>query len=104
VAVIFLAQVSGIELTGVQLAVVALTATLAAIGAAAIPEAGLVTMVLVLGAVGLPPEGVGLLLSVDWILDRIRTAVNVWGDSVGAATIARLTGPSPPDAVSPAPT
>lgn len=89
VAAVFIAQSLGIELDGAALAVVALTATLAAIGAAAIPEAGLVTMVLVLQAVGLPAEGVGLLLAVDWILDRFRTAVNVWGDTVGAAVIDR---------------
>jgi len=89
VAVVFLAQTLGIELTGVQLVLVALTATLAAVGAAAIPEAGLVTMVLVLEAVDLPVEPIGLLLSIDWMLDRLRTSVNVWGDSVGAAVIER---------------
>ncbi|MBL8801015.1 MAG: dicarboxylate/amino acid:cation symporter [Planctomycetes bacterium] len=87
VAAVFIAQSLGIELDMIGLAVVALTATLAAVGAAAIPEAGLVTMVLVLQAVGLPAEGVGLLLAVDWILDRFRTATNVWGDTVGAAVI-----------------
>ncbi|MBL8858380.1 MAG: dicarboxylate/amino acid:cation symporter [Planctomycetes bacterium] len=87
VAVVFIAQTLGLELTGVQLAIVAITATLAAIGAAAIPEAGLVTMVLVLTAVDLPTESIGLLLAIDWILDRFRTAVNVWGDSVGAAVV-----------------
>lgn len=89
VAVVFIAQTLGIELTLVQLVIVALSATLAAIGAAAIPEAGLVTMVLVLEAVDLPVEGIGLLLSIDWILDRLRTSVNVWGDSIGAAVIER---------------
>jgi len=67
--------------------VIFLTATLAAIGAAGIPEAGLVTMVIVLKAVGLPIEGIGLLLTIDWLLDRFRTSVNVWGDSVGAGVI-----------------
>ena len=66
------------------------TATLAAIGAAGIPEAGLVTMVLVLQAVGLPLEGVGMILAIDWLLDRFRTTVNVWGDSIGAAVIDRF--------------
>ena len=89
VAVLFIAQTMGIELPASQQIVVLVTATLAAIGAAAIPEAGLVTMVLVLTAVGLPAEGVGLILSIDWILDRFRTAVNVWGDSVGAAVVDR---------------
>jgi Na+/H+-dicarboxylate symporter len=89
VAAVFIAQTLGIELDAASLAIVALTATLAAIGAAAIPEAGLVTMVLVLQAVGLPAEGVGLLLAVDWVLDRFRTSVNVWGDAVGAAVLDR---------------
>jgi solute carrier family 1 (high affinity glutamate transporter) protein 1 len=94
VAVVFIAQSLGIELDAVQLLLVALTATLAAIGAAAIPQAGLVTMVLVLDAVGLPAEGIGLLLSIDWILDRFRTAVNVWGDAIGAAVVERIAAPA----------
>ncbi len=89
VAAVFIAQAYGIELSGVQLVVVLLTATLAAVGAAAIPQAGLVTMVMVLTAVNVPVEGIGILLSVDWLLDRFRTATNVWGDSVGAAVIDR---------------
>lgn len=92
VAVVFIAQSLGIQLDLAQLVLVALTATLAAIGAAAIPQAGLVTMVLVLDAVGLPIEGIGLLLSIDWVLDRFRTAVNVWGDAVGAALVDRWSG------------
>ena len=90
VAVIFIAQSYGITLGGGELLIIFFTATLAAIGAAGIPEAGLVTMVLVLQAVGLPLEGVGLILAIDWLLDRFRTTINVWGDSVGAAVIDRL--------------
>jgi Na+/H+-dicarboxylate symporter len=90
-AVLFIAQAYGIELSLMQQGIVFITATLAAIGAAGIPEAGLVTMVIVLTAVGLPLEGIALLLAVDWFLDRFRTTVNVWGDSVGAAVIDRLT-------------
>lgn len=90
VAVIFIAQLLGIELSFMQQAVVAVTATLAAIGAAGIPEAGLVTMVIVLQAVGLPTEMIGVLLAVDWFLDRFRTAVNVWGDAIGALVVARF--------------
>ena len=71
-------------------AIIAITATLAAIGAAGIPEAGLVTMLIVLNAVGLPVEYVGLILSVDWLLDRFRTAVNTFGDSVGAAVVEKV--------------
>ena len=87
VAVMFIAQAYGIELNIGQQIVVFITATLAAIGAAGIPQAGLVTMVLVLTAVNLPLEGIGLLLAVDWFLDRFRTTINVWGDSVGAALV-----------------
>lgn len=90
VAVIFIAQSYGITLGPADLVIVFFTATLAAIGAAGIPEAGLVTMVLVLQAVGLPLEGVGLILAIDWLLDRFRTTINVWGDSVGCAVVDRL--------------
>ena len=90
VAVIFIAQSYGIELGMAEMVVVFFTATLAAIGAAGIPEAGLVTMVLVLQAAGLPLEGVGLILAIDWLLDRFRTTINVWGDCVGAAVIDRF--------------
>lgn len=87
VAVIFIAQTLGLELALGQLVVIFLTATLAAVGAAGIPEAGLVTMVIVLTAVGLPMEGIGTILAIDWFLDRMRTTVNVYGDAVGAAII-----------------
>lgn len=89
VAVIFIAQINGITLGTPELTIIFLTATLAAIGAAGIPEAGLVTMVLVLKAVDLPIEGISLILAIDWFLDRCRTTVNVWGDSVGAKIIDR---------------
>ena len=87
VAAIFIAQAIGFDLDMSQQIIIAVTATLAAIGAAGIPEAGLVTMLIVLNAVGLPIEYVGLILSVDWLLDRFRTAVNTFGDSVGAAVV-----------------
>ena len=90
VAVLFIAQAYGIDLSFGQQMVVLLTATMAAIGAAGIPEAGLVTMVIVLEAVGLPLEGIGLLLAIDWFLDRCRTTINVFGDSVGAAVVGRF--------------
>jgi solute carrier family 1 (high affinity glutamate transporter) protein 1 len=91
VAAIFIAQAIGHPLTFGHQVIIFLTATLAAVGAAGIPQAGLVTMVIVLKAVGLPLEGIGLILAVDWFLDRCRTTVNVWGDGVGAAVIDRLT-------------
>jgi len=95
-AVMFIAQAYGLDMSLGQQAIIFVTATLAAVGAAGIPEAGLVTMVIVLEAVGLPLEGIGLLLAVDWFLDRFRTSVNVWGDAVGAAVVERTSrGRSP---------
>ena len=94
VAAMFIAQVYGIDLSITQQFVIMLTATLASIGAAGIPSAGLVTMVIVLRAVNLPLEGIGLLLAVDRILDMCRTTVNVFGDACGSVIIARLEGES----------
>jgi Na+/H+-dicarboxylate symporter len=87
VAAIFIAQVYGIDLSIGQQVVIFLTATLASIGAAGIPHAGTVMMVFVLTAVDLPLEGIGFIWAIDWFLDRCRTTVNVWGDSVGAAVV-----------------
>ena len=87
VAVLFIAQVYGIDLTIAQQAIIALTALLASIGAAGIPHAGMVMMVVVLNAVGLPTSAVALILAVDRILDMCRTTVNVWSDSVAAAVV-----------------
>jgi Na+/H+-dicarboxylate symporter len=63
---------------------------MAAIGAAGVSDVGLVTMVIVLEEVGLPLDGIGLILAIGWFLDRCRTTVNVFGDSVGAAVVGRL--------------
>jgi proton glutamate symport protein len=90
VAAVFIAQVYGIDLSLGQQVLIFMTATLAAIGAAGIPSAGLVTMAIVLNAVGLPLEGIGMILAVDRVLDMCRTSVNVWGDTVGCAVVARL--------------
>jgi Na+/H+-dicarboxylate symporter len=92
-AAMFIAQAYGVPLGFEHQIIIFITATLAAVGAAGIPEAGLVTMVIVLNAVGLPLEGIGLLLAVDWFLDRFRTSVNVWGDAVGAAVVNRFLPP-----------
>ena len=89
VAAMFIAQVYGIELNFVAQFTVVITALLASIGAAGIPMAGLVMMSIVLKAVGLPLEGIGLILAVDRILDMIRTSTNVWSDSCGALIIAK---------------
>ena len=92
VAAMFIAQVYGVELGFAQQFLVVLTALLASIGAAGIPMAGLVMISVILSAVGLPLEGVGLILAVDRILDMCRTTVNVWSDSCGAAIVARSEG------------
>ncbi|GAA42453.2 glutamate synthase [NADH] [Clonorchis sinensis] len=90
VASIFIAQINAKELSVVEVIVVSLTATLAAIGAASVPSAGLVTMMLVLTSVGLPTKDISLILAVDWMLDRIRTSINVMGDAVGAGIVDHL--------------
>ncbi len=92
VAAIFIAQAYGVDLTFMQQILIVFTALLASIGAAAIPMAGLVMITVILTAVGLPLEGVGLILAVDRILDMFRTATNVWSDSCGSVIIARSEG------------
>jgi Na+/H+-dicarboxylate symporter len=92
VAVIFIAQVYGIGLTLDQQLLIALTALLASIGAASVPMSGLVMMSIILNAVGLPLEGVAIILAVDRLLDMFRTAVNVLSDSCGAVIVAKLEG------------
>lgn len=92
VAVMFISQAYGIELSFAQQMIVVFTALLASIGAAGIPMAGLVMMSIVLSAVGLPLEGVGLILAVDQILDMCRTTVNVFSDTCGAVIIAKSEG------------
>jgi Na+/H+-dicarboxylate symporter len=88
VAAMFIAQAYGMDMDIMNQIIVVITALLASIGAAAIPMAGMVMITVILSAVGLPLEGVGLILAVDRILDMFRTATNVWSDSAGAAIIA----------------
>ncbi len=90
VAAVFVASIYGIDLSLTQQVIIFFTASLAAIGAAGIPSAGLVTMTLVFSAVGLPLEGIAVILAVDRFLDMFRTAVNVWGDLIGAKIIDRF--------------
>ena len=92
VAAIFIAQAYGHDLTIVQQVIIVITSLLASIGAAAIPMAGLVMITVILTAIGLPLEGIGLILAVDRILDMFRTATNVWSDSCGAVIIAKSEG------------
>jgi Na+/H+-dicarboxylate symporter len=88
VATVFIAQVYGIDLTSSQLLMVVLTATLASIGTAAVPSAGLIMLSLVLTQAGLPVEGIALILGVDRLLDMVRTAVNVTGDATVSTVVA----------------
>jgi Na+/H+-dicarboxylate symporter len=92
VAAMFIAKVYGLDLGLAEQLIVVFTALLASIGAAAIPMAGLLMITIILSALGLPLEGVGLILAVDRPLDMIRTATNVWSDSTGAAVIAKSEG------------
>lgn len=96
VACLFIAQLNDRELTNPEIVITALTATVAAIGAAGIPSAGLVTLVMVLNAVDLGTEHIALILTIDWLLDRFRTMTNVVGDAVGCAVIEQLAGSSCP--------
>ncbi len=90
IAAMFVASFYGIDLSIGEQIIIFFTASLAAIGAAGIPSAGLVTMTLVFTAVGIPLEGIALILSVDRFLDMLRTTVNVWGDLIGAKIIDRF--------------
>ncbi len=92
VAALFIAQAYGIELGFVQQFTIVLMALVTSIGVAAIPSASLVAIAIILAAVGLPVEAIGLILAVDRILDMCRTSVNIFSDSCGAVIIARRTG------------
>lgn len=92
VAAMFIAQAYGLELDISQQVIIVITALIASIGAAAVPMAGLFMIAIILSAIGLPLEGIGLIVAVDRILDMFRTATNVWSDTTGALVIARSEG------------
>jgi len=92
VAAMFIAQAYGVELGFAAQFTVVMIALLTSIGVAGIPSASLVAIAVILAAIGLPLEGIGLILAVDRILDMLRTSVNVFSDSVGAVIIARSQG------------
>jgi Na+/H+-dicarboxylate symporter len=98
-AALFIAQGLGMDLSLSQQLLIVVTSVIASVGAAGIPEAGLVTMTLVFHSVHLPPEYIALLLPVDWFLDRCRTAINVMGDMNVACL---LDGKTPAAAETPA--
>ena len=88
VATVFIANVYGVDLVFSDYLTVVLTATLASIGTAAVPSAGLIMLAMVLGQVGLPVEGIALIIGVDRLLDMLRTAINVAGDGTVTCVIA----------------
>eukprot|EP00112_Aurelia_sp_Birch-Aquarium-sp1_P016534 Seg3760.1 transcript_id=Seg3760.1/GoldUCD/mRNA.D3Y31 product="Excitatory amino acid transporter 2" protein_id=Seg3760.1/GoldUCD/D3Y31 len=90
VAAMFIAQAVGQSLSIGDIIAISITSTLASVGAAAVPHAGLVTMLIVLDTVGLPSDYIGVIYSVDWFLDRCRTMANVMGDSIGAGIVQHL--------------
>ncbi|NJK94031.1 MAG: dicarboxylate/amino acid:cation symporter [Bacteroidales bacterium] len=92
VAVLFIAQIYGVQLSVIQQILVVFTSLLAAIGAAGIPMAGIVMMAIILKTVGLPVEAIGFILPVDRLLDMFRTALNTYGDTCAAVVIARSEG------------
>ncbi|KIR01570.1 Proton/glutamate symport protein [Lachnospiraceae bacterium TWA4] len=92
VAVVFIAQVYGYSLTPSDLATVVATATLASIGTAGVPSVGLITLSMVLSSVGLPTEGIALIMGIDRILDMLRTAVNITGDAVCTTIVSHQNG------------
>ena len=89
VATVFVSQIYGIDLGLSDYLMVILTATLASIGTAGVPGVGLVMLAMVFNQVGLPVEGIGLIIGVDRLLDMVRTAVNVTGDAVVSCVVAR---------------
>jgi Na+/H+-dicarboxylate symporter len=99
-AALFVAQMLGVQLSWPQQLMVVVTSVLASVGAAGIPEAGLVTMTLVFTAVKLPTEYIALLLTVDWFLDRCRTMINVMGDVSVACLLDGRTKPDPAETAS----
>ena len=92
VAAMFIAQAYGLELTWVTQFTIVLIALVTSVGVAGIPAASLVAITVILAAIGLPLEGIGMLLVTDRVLDMMRTAVNVFGDSVCAVVVARSEG------------
>ena len=90
ITALFIAQLYRLDLTFLDYLLVVLTATIASVGAAAIPSAGLITIMIVLNLLGLPYESIVIVFSIDWFLDRFRTLVNVWGDSIGAGIVESL--------------
>lgn len=90
IAAVFIAQATGIELTVGQMVIIALTATLSAVGAAGIPGAGMITLIIVLDAINVPIEAIALIMAPDRLMDMFRTVINVAGDACGAITVSGM--------------
>jgi Na+/H+-dicarboxylate symporter len=109
VAILFLLQIYGglddvnIQITLMTKVLIFVTAVLAAVGAAAVPDAGLVTMVLVASAVHLPIYYIPLIFAVDAFLDMFRTSTNVLGDAIGAVAVDAMIGKEAPEGAAPEP-
>lgn len=96
--VVFLARTQGITLGPVDYVIITLAATLASIGTTPIPSASLVLSVMIAGLVNVPVTGMyGVILAIDWLLDRFRTALNVSGDLFGSMVVYKKTGIEDPD-------
>lgn len=89
VAAIFISQLNNVEMTPLSIATICLTATLGSVGAAGIPQAGLITLIIVLDTLGLPISDITVIITIDWLLDRARTVCNVLGDSIGCVIISK---------------
>lgn len=89
VAAIFISQLNNVEMTPLSILTIVLTATLGSVGAAGIPHAGLITLIIVLDTLGLPISDITVIITIDWLLDRVRTACNVLGDSFGCVIISK---------------
>lgn len=89
VAAIFISQLNNVEMTPLSILTICLTATLGSVGAAGIPQAGLITLIIVLDTLGLPISDITVIITIDWLLDRFRTVCNVLGDSIGCVIISK---------------
>ncbi|CAJ0945706.1 unnamed protein product, partial [Mesorhabditis belari] len=96
VAAVFIAQINGVHMGIGEVATVAITATLASIGAAAVPSGGLVTLILVVSSLGLPTSDVGLVMAVDWLMGRLRCTTNIIGDAFACGVVDALVKDSLP--------
>ena len=94
VAAIFIAQIYGVELSLVSYGVIVAFTILASVGAAAIPSAGVITLAMILTAIGVPIEGAAIIIGIDRVLDMMRTTVNLWGNTIASLVLTKWLGSS----------